>query len=92
MVSEYIHAVAHEEQEDTYVRQLATRTWNSLKRSAKAGPRRTVSYLTALTCLPGTVHGHGINLWTRYDTCGIVLGTSTMPSELLSSAPYDRNS
>ena len=42
MVSEYIHAVAHEEQEDAFVRQLATRTWNSLKRSAKAGPRRTV--------------------------------------------------
>ncbi|GLI62984.1 hypothetical protein VaNZ11_005841 [Volvox africanus] len=51
MVSEYIHAVAHEEQEDTYVRQLATRTWNSLKRSAKAGPRRTLPQIEEIEAL-----------------------------------------
>lgn len=43
MVSEYIHSVAHDDQEEPVVRGLAARTWNSLKRSAKAGPRRTVS-------------------------------------------------
>lgn len=43
MVSEYIHSVAHDEYEEAYVREQASQTWNSLKRSAKAGPRRTVS-------------------------------------------------
>ncbi|EFJ53111.1 Kar3 member kinesin-like protein [Volvox carteri f. nagariensis] len=51
MVSEYIHAVAHEEQEDSFVRQLATRTWNSLKRSAKAGPRRTLPQIEEIEAL-----------------------------------------
>ncbi|PNW82236.1 hypothetical protein CHLRE_06g278125v5 [Chlamydomonas reinhardtii] len=51
MVSEYIHAVAHEEQEDAFVRQLATRTWNSLKRSAKAGPRRTLPQIEEIEAL-----------------------------------------
>ncbi|GLC77793.1 hypothetical protein PLESTB_000955500 [Pleodorina starrii] len=51
MVSEYIHAVAHEEQEDAFVRQLATRTWNSLKRSAKAGPRRTLPQIDEIDAL-----------------------------------------
>jgi hypothetical protein len=41
-VSEYIHAVANDEGEPTLVRTLASKTWNSLKRSTKAGPRRTV--------------------------------------------------
>lgn len=42
LVSEYIHAVAHDEGEAPGVRALASKTWNCLKRSAKAGPRRTV--------------------------------------------------
>ncbi|KAG1674602.1 hypothetical protein FOA52_001851 [Chlamydomonas sp. UWO 241] len=42
LVSEYIHAVAHDEGQLQPVRQLASRTWNSLKRSAKSGPRRTL--------------------------------------------------
>jgi len=45
LVSEYIHNVAHDEGEPTEVRALATRAWNSLKRSAKAGARR---------CMPST--------------------------------------
>ncbi|KAG2501877.1 hypothetical protein HYH03_000375 [Edaphochlamys debaryana] len=51
MVSEYIHAVAHEDQEDAFVRQLATKTWNSLKRSAKAGPRRTLPQIEEIEAL-----------------------------------------
>lgn len=42
LVSEYIHGVANEETEPANVRSTAAKTWNSLKRSAKAGPRRTV--------------------------------------------------
>lgn len=44
LVSEYVHTVAHGETEgDEEVQKLARRTWGGLKRSAKAGPRRTVS-------------------------------------------------
>lgn len=47
LVSEYVHTVSHNEQElDKKVKKLALRTWHALKRSAKAGPRRTVSPLT----------------------------------------------
>ena len=43
LVSEYVHTVAHGDAEgDARVRELAGRTWAALKRSAKAGPRRTV--------------------------------------------------
>ena len=42
LVSEYIHNVAHDEQEPPEVRALANRAWNSLKRSAKAGARRAM--------------------------------------------------
>ncbi|MEW5314403.1 MAG: hypothetical protein WDW38_005908 [Sanguina aurantia] len=42
LVSEYIHSVAHDESEHPAIKALAGRTWTSLKRSAKAGPRRTL--------------------------------------------------
>jgi len=42
LVSEYIHGVAHDDSEAAAVRTLASKTWSALKRSAKAGPRRTV--------------------------------------------------
>ncbi len=45
LVSEYVHTVTHNESEEPNVRAMAQRTWNSLKRSAKAGPRKTVSVL-----------------------------------------------
>ena len=45
LVSEYVHTVAHPDgpagAEDA--QRLAAKTWTALKRSAKAGPRRTVS-------------------------------------------------
>ena len=43
LVSEYVHTVAHNEAEDPSVKVMAQSTWSSLKRSAKAGARRTVS-------------------------------------------------
>lgn len=42
LVSEYIHNVAHDEFEPAGVRALANRAWNALKRSAKAGTRRSL--------------------------------------------------
>ena len=48
LVSEYVHTVSHNDSEDPEVKAQAMRTWNSLKRSAKAGPRRTVSSKAAL--------------------------------------------
>eukprot|EP00873_Tetraselmis_striata_P004861 jgi/Tetstr1/425125/TSEL_015587.t1 len=42
LVSEYIHSVSHDESEPVEIRQLATRAWGALKRSAKAGTRRTL--------------------------------------------------
>lgn len=44
LVSEYVHTVSHNDSEEPSVRAMAQRTWNSLKRSAKAGPRKTVNF------------------------------------------------
>ena len=41
-VSEYIHDSAHDAEQPPEVRALALKAWGSLKRCAKAGPRRTV--------------------------------------------------
>ena len=49
LVSEYVHTVSHNDSEEPSVRAMAQRTWNSLKRSAKAGPRKTVCDLLHLT-------------------------------------------
>ena len=44
LVSEYVHTVAHGEADgDEDAQKLARRAWGGLKRSAKAGTRRTVS-------------------------------------------------
>ncbi len=48
LVSEYIHAVVYDETETAEVRNQASATWHCLKRSAKAGPRRTVSNRTSV--------------------------------------------
>eukprot|EP00798_Chlamydomonas_sp_ICE-L_P023239 gene23239-30463_t len=42
LVSEYIHGVAQDATEEEEVQSIAARTWTYLKRSAKAGPRRTL--------------------------------------------------
>lgn len=45
LVSEYVHTISHTEREaEQRVKELALRTWHALKRSAKAGSRRTVRY------------------------------------------------
>eukprot|EP01018_Ginkgo_biloba_P032013 Gb_25781 [translate_table: standard] len=41
-LSEYVHDVAHAVNGDSEVQMLALNTWNALKRSVKAGPRRTI--------------------------------------------------
>ncbi len=37
-----MHACAHDEEEVADVRDLATKTWHAMKRTAKAGQRRTL--------------------------------------------------
>ena len=53
LVSEYVHTVAHPDgpagAEDA--QRLAAKTWTALKRSAKAGPRRTVSCTRLIVAL-----------------------------------------
>ena len=56
LVSEYIHGVANDEAELGNVRSTAAKAWNCLKRSAKAGPRRTVRCvrrMVIVTCSDG---------------------------------------
>ena len=50
LVSEYVHTVSHNDSEEPSVRAMAQRTWNSLKRSAKAGPRKTVNFSAQQAC------------------------------------------
>lgn len=45
LLSEYIHSVLHDDTESEIVRDLVNRVWTTLKRSTKAGPRKTVSFL-----------------------------------------------
>lgn len=51
LVSEYIHTVAHDDMEATLVKALASKTWTSLKRSAKAGARRTLPSMEEIDAL-----------------------------------------
>ena len=57
LVSEYVHTVAHGDAEgDARARELAGRTWAALKRSAKAGPRRTVRALLLTLVSPAPLY------------------------------------
>ena len=51
MISEYIHGVGHDDDEDDEVRTLAKKTWGAIKRTAKAGQRRTLPEMTELDAL-----------------------------------------
>jgi hypothetical protein len=51
MVSEYVHAASADAGQDPSVRAMAARAYASLKRTAKAGPRRTVRARGACTCV-----------------------------------------
>ena len=49
LVSEYVHSVAHHDGDvPPDVKALAQKTWHALKRSAKAGPRISVSSFQGL--------------------------------------------
>jgi hypothetical protein len=48
LVSEYVHACAHDDEEEEEVRALAQRTWQAMKRTAKAGQRRTLPEMSEL--------------------------------------------
>lgn len=50
LVSEYIHASAQQDPERE-AKEMATKTWANLKRSAKAGPRRTLPTLDEIDAL-----------------------------------------
>ncbi len=51
MVSEYIHQCAHDGDEEEDVKKLAQKTWSAMKRTAKAGQRRTLPELQELDSL-----------------------------------------
>jgi len=61
LVSEYVHTVAHPDGPtgSEEVQRLACKTWNALKRSAKAGPRRMVSLCLLLCTLMEGDNGCG---------------------------------
>lgn len=44
LVSEHIHQASHSDEEEQVLREASLKAWTSLKRSAKAGARRTVSF------------------------------------------------
>ena len=52
LVSEYVHTISHTETEvEERVKHLALKTWHALKRSTKAGSRRTVSLFFPNICV-----------------------------------------
>jgi hypothetical protein len=55
LVSEYVHMCANDDDEDSEVRALAKKSWDAMKRTAKAGQRRTLPELSELdSMLKGT--------------------------------------
>ena len=51
LASEYIHTAISDDSEPEELRTLAQRTFDSLKCSAKSGPRRTVRFSLKLRCV-----------------------------------------
>lgn len=51
LISEYVHQVAHDDSEEEEVRALAGKTWRAMKRTAKAGQRRTLPDMHELDAL-----------------------------------------
>ncbi|EFN56078.1 hypothetical protein CHLNCDRAFT_145586 [Chlorella variabilis] len=51
LVSEYVHTCAHDAEELPEVRDLATKTWQAMKRTAKAGQRRTLPDMQEIDAL-----------------------------------------
>ena len=66
--AEYVHQVAHDDNEEEVVRALASKTWRAMKRTAKAGQRRTLPDMHELDALlkdnkQTTVGGQGRVAW-----------------------------
>lgn len=48
LVSEYVHMCANDDDEEEEVRSLAQKTWQAMKRTAKAGQRRTLPEMSEM--------------------------------------------
>ena len=63
LVSEYVHTMSYTEQGlDEKVKVLALRTWHALKRSTRAGSRRTVSFFSSDKALSTTFR---VSVWQK---------------------------
>ncbi|KAL4428851.1 hypothetical protein ABPG77_005289 [Micractinium sp. CCAP 211/92] len=51
LVSEYVHTCAHDAEEEPEIRELAGKTWRAMKRTAKAGQRRTLPDMQEIDAL-----------------------------------------
>ncbi|KAL4451514.1 hypothetical protein ABPG75_007176 [Micractinium tetrahymenae] len=51
LVSDYVHTCAHEAEEEPEIRELASKTWHAMKRTAKAGQRRTLPDMQEIDAL-----------------------------------------
>lgn len=51
LVSEYVHLCANDDDEDSSIRTIAKKAWDAMKRTAKAGQRRTLPDLTELDAI-----------------------------------------
>ena len=51
LVSEYVHLCANDDDEEEEIRALAKKSWDAMKRTAKAGQRRTLPELTELDAM-----------------------------------------
>lgn len=48
LVSEYVHSVANDDNEPEEIRAMASKTWHAMKRTTKAGQRRSLPELTEI--------------------------------------------
>ena len=51
LISEYVHQTSQDDDEDEEIRSFATKTWHAMKRTAKAGQRRTLPELNEMDAL-----------------------------------------
>lgn len=51
IISEYVHTCSHNQEEEAEIRDLASKTWHAMKRTAKAGQRRTLPDMQEIDAL-----------------------------------------
>lgn len=51
LVSEYVHLCANDDEEEAEIRALAKKTWDAMKRTAKAGQRRSLPEMAEMDAL-----------------------------------------